>query len=568
MSACTKTDWFLLGGIVLIAALVLVATNNDYGLTYDEPVYASRAATLVQHWLGLLVQRPATALSRASIDRYWQAKGEEHPSLMKLTVALTSALCAAALPGLGSLRAAANLYFCVALVFVYLYARRLAGRAAGAFAALALLTMPRLFAHGHLVALDVPVTALTLATLYLIWRALERGTWTSAIAAGLVFGLALETKLAAIIILPVFLIVCALQLIGARGGPSTRGPVAPWTRVLVCLVLISPLVFVLLWPWLWYDSLPRLAEYLRFHLRHYPVTTYYFGRTYAYAPWHYPLVYTLITIPPVTLALAFIGALGYTKCRGVPMNRDAPTPVVTSELSQRLGLSLLFVTLALFYLGTMLPKTPKYNGERLILPVFPLWAVLAGLGFDLIRRWLIRRFAHTSFVGAVRQRPLLITSLLAALALVGPARAVAVTHPYQLSYYNILIGNLRGASKVGMEPTYWGDTYLAGWSWLTQNAPPNAKIWIAQQGMLSIFELYRGASERRDLVLTYSEIPARDVDYAVLQNKPSEFNAGCQALLKSGASPDYTLQLGGVPLLYVFDRAGLMAARQAAPAGK
>jgi hypothetical protein len=34
---------------------------------------------------------------------------------------------------------------------------------------------------------------------------------------------------------------------------------------------------------------------------------------------------------------------------------------------------------------------------------------------------------------------------------------VLVLHPYQLSYYNVLSGGLRGAEALGMELTYWGD---------------------------------------------------------------------------------------------------------------
>jgi len=46
--------------------------------------------------------------------------------------------------------------------------------------------------------------------------------------------------------------------------------------------------------------------------------------------------------------------------------------------------------------------------------------------------------------------------------------------PCHLSYYNLLVGGLAGASRLGFEPTYWGETVreplLAQAAWQTQDA--------------------------------------------------------------------------------------------------
>src|SRR5207237_6228702 len=82
--------------------------------------------------------------------------------------------------------------------------------------------------------------------------------------------------------------------------------------------------------------------------------------------------------------------------------------------------------------------------ERLFLLVFPLWAVLIGRGFAAAWAWACARGA-----GWLRW------GLLAALLAQG--YGVVALHPFGLSYYNLLVGGLPGAERLGLELTYWGD---------------------------------------------------------------------------------------------------------------
>ena len=54
--------------------------------------------------------------------------------------------------------------------------------------------MPRVFFHAHLACFDVPIMTLWIVCIYVHWRAQERRGILWALAAGVVFGLALETK--------------------------------------------------------------------------------------------------------------------------------------------------------------------------------------------------------------------------------------------------------------------------------------------------------------------------------------------------------------------------------------
>ncbi len=41
--------------------------------------------------------------------------------------------------------------------------------------------------------------------------------------------------------------------------------------------------------------------------------------------------------------------------------------------------------------------------------------------------------------------------------MLGQAWGLVATHPFGLSYYNLLVGGLPGAERLGLELTYWGD---------------------------------------------------------------------------------------------------------------
>jgi len=215
--------------------------------------------------------------------------------------------------------------------------------------------------------------------------------------------------------------------------------------------------------------------------------------------------------------------------------------------------TLLAIGIAVNLLVAALPFTPKYNGVRLFMPVFPLLGILAGAGFG-------------QMVGLVRTKMGAVGrwyGVALAIIFLGPAaRAIAVTHPYQLSYYNMFVGGMRGAVARGLPATYWGDTYLSGWSFVSAQAPYSATVWVAPPGCASILKTYQNMGQRPDIRLSASASPPPNADFAMFQNKPNELNAGCRALLQAmerGAAPVHVTQRCGVPLLWVFDRTAIGA---------
>jgi hypothetical protein len=99
----------------------------------------------------------------------------------------------------------------------------------------------------------------------------------------------------------------------------------------------------------------------------------------------------------------------------------------------------------------MLP-TPAHDGVRLLLPAFFFLAAFAGWGTVALALDLQRLLRLPTRATA---------PVLAALVLVPAAIELARIHPYELSYYNALIGGPRGAWQRGFELTYWFDAFNA-----------------------------------------------------------------------------------------------------------
>jgi len=397
--------------VFLVALAATLLTLDDPGLAWDEP-----SSILPGHfyaaWLGELPRLP---FSREAIDHFW-APNHEHPPLAKVLMGISQALIGRGSPILAS-RIAVAMLFALLVELVLKMGAGASGGLAGLLAAVSLLCMPRVFGHAHLAALDLPMALTWLLAVAAFARAVDKGTHRACALSGLCFGLALLTKINAVFLPLVFL--------GWGIGFHRRRALEPlaWT------LLLGPAVFFIGWPWLWHDPAARLGAYLRAPQR---VTLYvqYFGRVYAdkSAPWHYPLVMTLVTIPVGILALVCGGAVAAARrFRREPM------------------LALVLINVAVILGVFMVPGVPKYDGVRLFLPVFPFLALLAGIGGERCWNWIARRSRKRPW------RPLLATAVF----FLSQAAAYGPVHPCELSYYNALVGGLWGADKLGMETTYW-----------------------------------------------------------------------------------------------------------------
>lgn len=287
--------------------------------------------------------------------------------------------------------------------------------------------MPRVFGHAHLAALETVLNLTYAGAIVAVarsWAGERAPSIRTAIWCGLWLGLALLTKIQAIFI-PIPIAVWALL---------------NWrTRALLPLMvwgLAGVLVFFCAWPWLWLDPIGNLLRYLGSTSDRTSIQVWYFGRAFAdkAVPWHYPWVIFATTVPVGLLLLGIYGSATKVSIEGV----------VPKKIT--FGVNWLILGSALFPLIVFsVPRIAVYDGERLFLIVYPLWALLIGRGCSVLERQLTPKLQQIRATAVI----------VALLAL--QSWGLWQYAPCWLSYYNLAVGGLAGAEKLGLQTTYWGD---------------------------------------------------------------------------------------------------------------
>lgn len=407
--------------MAVLAAALTVATLGGPGLTIDEPLDVRPGRTYVAS----LWREGRRFFEPANVDRVFRDNAE-HPPLGRWLLGIASLVGEPFEPlwngydptgiHVASGRLAPALAFAALVGLIAAEAARRWGNPSGVAAGWALLVMPRVFSHGHLAALDTFLGLFWTLALLAGARAVEaRRLAPAMIGAGALWALALLTKIHAWLLAPLLL---AWALARLSPGRAVRA-MAIWAATGVAL-------FVAGWPWLWYDTLSRWSAYWGTGLARSTIRVEYFGRIWndRDVPWHYPWFYFAVTVP---IVLQAAGALGVVRAWKARREDRFPFLLIAS----------IFLFLILFS-----TRVPVYDGERLFLHVFPAWAMLIGYGCG--RAW--------EAAGDLR-----IGRFVLAGALLGQAYGVGMMHPFGLSYYNLLVGGLPGAEKLGLELTYWGD---------------------------------------------------------------------------------------------------------------
>ena len=462
--------------LAVVVFLLLVSTAPKIGLTWDEPDYIA-AAKSYMGWYGQVFTQPGEAFREHSITQAWSVN-KEHPPLDKVWSGVFWVLTRSLTDDLTAHRIGNMLLVAILAGLLYALVAENYGRVAGLASVAALMSMPRFFFHSHLAALDVPAAFSVFVVTFVFWKTLGRKGWAWGTLLGLVWGLALATKINAIF-LPITL--GAWWLIARRDLKIVRR--------LVVMGLVAVPVFVVIWPWLYVDGAAHLGEYLWFvTVGHWEIGQYYFGQFYMPPPWHFGFVMTWAVLPLTLTALYITGIVRTRKPRqdgglGLLLLLSALTPILAISIGQSM----------------------VYDNERLIMATFPFLAALAGIGFDwIVSGWkkLSERWGRplVSRIGAIG---------LVALAFIPQTVSMLRLYPHLLSYYGEGVDGLRGATALGLETTYWCESYSLALPIINELAEPGDTVW-ADPWSHNVLIYYQMLGRLRDdvLILAPQEVPS------------------------------------------------------------
>ena len=156
---------------------------------------------------------------------------------------------------------------------------------------------------------------------------------------------------------------------------------------------------------------------------------------------------------------------------------------------------------------------------------------------------------------------------LAVLLLLPGLLGITRLHPFELSYYNELVGGTAGARRLGMETTYYASTYGYFLPELNE-LPAGSKLWVMPNSWDVMYYYQRNGLLRDDLVLLRppgwgsfyddtgvlsAEGGLESADYALIDRRQTTFN---------DTIPEYAIQLewaAGKPEIARLERDGVLA---------
>jgi len=166
----------------------------------------------------------------------------------------------------------------------------------------------------------------------------------------------------------------------------------------------------------------------------------------------------------------------------------------------------------------------------LFLPAFGVMALLAGMGARQVLDWF-GPWARIAVAAAV-------------LEAIG---SVLLLLPVPLSYYSPLVGGLPGATRLGMEPTYyWDGLSSEARQWLRDNTLPGQTIHFASFPTSWLYLRQTGELPRR-----LDPIDRGQPAWYVMQNRPGAWSR-IDRQLAERSTPALVVSKFGVPLIWVF----------------
>lgn len=442
----THTKYWLPVSFSLAFSAILCLTLNAYGPAWDEAYYGNAGRTYVS-WL----KHPFEYNS----DSYWKTS-HEHPPLAKLVGGISRYIFCDKLAMVDRYTAfrLENVLLCFILTFtIIVWASSIWDKWTAVLAAAFCFFLPRFYFEAHVGQLDYPISVMIAVTSMVFWKGLTSNRWL--VFSSVLIGLSLLTKITAVFF---WVLLAAWYLFRVRKELRSR----VWPAA--SLFLIPPVIFIAGWPWFWHDTYHRVMNYFIWMSGHDTIPGYYLGQECTIAPWHYPFVMTIVTVPLILLVPAILAVSGLFK--GAKAEGERYTATVFLAL------------LALMPIGLIAFASPVRGGGgvRLFLPAFPFICILSAVGIRQAWRFFEKR-------GDGKYVLVLVSVLL----LLSVSFAVRRCHRYQECYLNELVSS-QSARQFETESTSCSLQEIIPWL----NAHKDKVFWfpVAPRDMVAAYSAW------------------------------------------------------------------------------
>ena len=516
-----KIDYFLSLIIFLVFTTIGITTIHEYGLTWDEPEnlvvgerYLAFFKTLDISFLDMRRAQPEVDNPDGLHLRLYDSHA--HPPLPNIAAALTGRLFGRwtkLLDPVDARHVAILMMGGLVLAVTYLFAREAFSRSTAIFAVLVLVLLPRFFAHTHFNLNDIPKTLFFALTLWGLWRGIIFKKSGSIYWAGLAAGAGISVRpnvLLAILAGSIWLIFVKDRWVSEK-------------KTGIALLLFPLLIcagFIASWPAMWVMPVRVINDLVEYW------TWLGISPRENWTP--YPLLMLAFTTPLSTLFLLYWGIIASIRLR---------------KIDENFSVLLIWLWLVFPVLRVAIPGMNVYDGVRHFLEVLPALAILSALGAEELI-WLVSRI--------IPKFPNRIMRLATYILLIPALLELLRFAPYEIAYFNRIIGGLKGAQSIGIREAtdYWGSSYRKGFAWLNENTPEDTCLYVPV-GQAHIARAVQGLWLREDICIVKPGDEVRGLVFVMHTTRPSEY-VQVDLYAREKFDPVYFIQRDSAVILEIF----------------
>lgn len=344
----------------------------------------------------------------------------------------------------------------LAMIFVGLTARAIAGWRAGILALLFIFLSPRFLGHSFMNPKDIPFAAgFAVANYYIIilLQSLPKPKWNTLIGLALGIALAIATRAGGLLLIGYLGLFMGLDFLfkyGFQGVSKHSNLIGKYALYGAGVVIAGYILAILTWPYALQNPianpLKALSEFSQLGVK---IRLLFEGENIMSdnTPWYYPIVWIVKTIPLYVL-IGFVGALAWI---GRLTKKYEPIPILLMFFAT------IFPVLYIIYKDSIL-----HDGWRHLLFIYPSMIVVATLFWMQLESLFINKTVNVKYAIYV----------ILLILMAEPTLFIARNLHYPYIYFNPIGGGLKGAYG-NYETDYWGVS------------TKQALDWMEQQGVLS-----------------------------------------------------------------------------------